>query len=251
MFFSLSFGRFYGIDSLIELLIVIVSFVISYYSYHVYKLIKEKNYKFFSFAFFAIGFSFIFKIASNFTIMNRVIVERANFIFVIWSQLQYMQMINFLSFTFYKIFHVMGFLILFLIVTRTKKKGEIILFLYLSILAVLLSIYFNFIFHITLMFLLIFLTYHFYENYTRHKNQNTELVFIAFLIILVSHSFFVFSDMNSLFYLIGEGLLLIGFLSLLTNQIIIKRKNKNFKNKENEKNKTRNSERHIRYIAKK
>jgi hypothetical protein len=272
MFFSLSFGRFYGIDSLIELLIIIVAAVISLYSHKIYKLIQDKNYKFFSLAFLAIAISFIFKILSNFTIFYRVRMEQANFVYVIFSQLKYAQLVNFFSFILYNFFYLLGFLILFLIISKTDKKEKIFLFIYLSILAILLSIYFNFIFHITIVFILIFLTVHFYDNHKKVNSTNSFLVFVAFLIILASHLLFIFSDVHSLFYILGEALLLVGFMSLLLNHIKIRlyykkgnsnnEENENLTNKfsnlhfskgkhKNEENKTRGYKRHLRSTTKK
>ncbi len=179
--------------------------------------------------------------------MHRVIVESANFIFVIWHQLQYMQLINFFSFMFFKTFHVIGFIILFFIVTRTKDKEKIFLFFYFSIIAIFLSIYFDFVFHLTLIFILLFLTHHFYENFKYKRNLNTRLVFIAFLLMLISHFFFIIENMYSVFYFIGEILLLIGFLFLLINQIKLKRENRT----KNEKtNKIRGNKRFTRRFAK-
>lgn len=246
MFLSLTLGRFYGIDSLIELLIIIVAGIISIYSHKIYKIVKEQNYKFFSWAFLLIAISFIFKILSNFTIYQKIKIEGINFVYTIFSQPSYMPIINFISFTLYNIFYLLGFLILFLILTKTDNKEKIFLFVYLGIIAILFSIYFNFIFHITLILILVFLTMHFYENHKNHRTTNTLLVFIAFLIMLISHISMIFSDMHSLFYMIAEGLMLIGFLSLLINQIKIKLTYKNGKKKQ-----TGSNKRYLKHTAKK
>lgn len=246
MFFSLTLGRFYGIDSLIEFLIIIVSAIISLYSHKIYKILKEQNYRFFSWAFLSIAISFIFKIFSNFTVYQRIRIEGINFVYTVFSQPHYMPIVDFITFTLYKIFYLLGFLILFLILTKTEKKEKIFLFVYLSIVVILFSIYFNFVFHITLVLILLFLTRHFYENHKNHRTTNALLVFIAFLIILVSHLFFIFSEMHSLVYMIGEGLMLIGFSSLLINQIKIKLFYKNGKKKQ-----TGSNKRYLRNIAKK
>lgn len=251
MFFSLSLGRFYGIDSLIELLIILVACVISLYSHKIYKIIKEHNYRFFSWAFLLIAVSFVFKILSNFTIYQRIKIEGINFVYTVLSQPSYIPIINFVSFTFYKIFYLLGFLILFLLLTKTEKKQNVFLFIYLSILAILFSIYFNFVFHLTIILILIFLTIHFYENHKNHRTTNSLLVFIGFLIILISHIFMVFSDMHSLFYLISEGLMLIAFLSLLVNQIKIKLAFKKLTYKNGKKEQTGSNKRYLRNTAKK
>lgn len=226
MEWTLVLGRFYGMDTFVEFLTILVSFFISFYSFRVYKMIKDKHYKWFSFAFLLLGISFIFKIFSNITFLHKVEVQEANFVFTFMSHLEFAQLINFFSFILYKTSHLIGFLILFLILTKNEDKERNLLFFYLSLIVILFSIYFNFIFHLTVFFILIYLTLHFYENYKKIDNINSFLVFISFLIILTSHLFFIFSDVYGLFYLFGEILLLIGFLCLLANQIGLKKKSK-------------------------
>jgi len=252
MVLQFALGKFYGIDSFIELLIIIVSGIISYYSHRIYRLINEKNYKFFSLAFLAIAVAFFFKILSNLTILHRIKVRGINFVAIVLSQPEYSQILNFLSYILYKLFMVAGFLILFFIVTRTDKKREMALFLYMGFIAVLFSIYFNFVFHLTLVFILFSLTIHYYNNYLQGKSQNRLLVFIAFLIMLVSNLFFLFSDIHGLFYLAGEALLLIAFSSLLLNQIKIRNKKSANLSKKNEqkKNKARDYKRYSGSIKK-
>ncbi len=221
MFLSLSLGRFYGIDSIIELLIVIVAGIISLYSHKIYKIIKEENYRYFSWAFLFIAISFLFKVLSNFTILSRIAIKQANFIYIITAQSKYMPIIDFFCFTFYKVFLLVGFLLLFLILSKSDKKENIFLFVYLSIIAILFSIYFNFIFFITILLILIFLTVHFYKNHKNHMTINSLLVYLGFILVSISHSLLIFEDVHSLFYIIGEGVLLIGFLCLLINHIKI------------------------------
>ncbi|MDP2925625.1 MAG: hypothetical protein Q8N99_04595 [Nanoarchaeota archaeon] len=228
MTFALSLGNFYGIDSLVEFFIVLVAFTISYCSYKAYKVTDKKNYGYFSLGFLFIGISFIFKILSNLTLLYKVRFVSYNFIFEAWTKFKYIETINFLSFISYKIFHVLGFLVLFLILTKTDKKEKVFMFLYMSLIVVFFSVYFNFIFHVTLVLLLIFLLEHFYRNHKRINSRNSKIVLNGFLIMLFSHIFLVFSEFHPIFYLIGEILLLIAFSSLLYNQMLIR---KNIKNK--------------------
>ena len=227
MVLNFSLGNMYGIDSFFELLIIIVSLIIAYSGYRIYKIIEDKKYKIFSLGFLALSISFIFKILSNLTIFYKVRINYVGLPFIGIMQWKYMELFNFASFIFYKVFHVIGFLILFFVITNTYKKDKILTMLYLGIIAVLFSIYFNFIFDLTIAILLLFLTMHFYQNYEKQKSKNAFLVFLAFLLMLVSHCFFMFSDMNLIFYLIGEILLMASFLNLLINQFRTERKMEN------------------------
>lgn len=225
----LTLGNIYGplnkILNILNILSVFVSFILYYYGHKVYSLIKDKNYKLFSIAFLMIAIAFIFKILSDLTILNRIEIREADFVFYLFSRFRYMQIINFFSLILYKVLYLTGFLILFLIIAKENDKEEISLFVYFSFITVLLSIYFDFIFHLTLVFLLVFISLHFYNNHKKLRSRNSLLVFSAFLMILIGHIFFAFSDISLLAHLIAEAFLLIGFLVLLVNQIQLKRKN--------------------------
>jgi hypothetical protein len=227
MSLQLSFGQFNGVDTLVEFFIIIVSLIISYYSHKIDKLVQEKSYKFFAWGFLSIAVAFVFKVISNITILNKVTVEKANFIFTFFANLQWAEIIQFISFVLYKVFFILGFLILFFIITKTEKKEKMFLFIYFGVITILFSIYINFIFHLTLVMILTLLTIHFYENYQRIKNRNSFLVFMAFLIILISHIFFIFVNIGSIFYLFGEIALLIAFTTLLVNHIGLKHEKTN------------------------
>lgn len=239
----LTLGRIYGIDSLIEFLSLIIAGITSYYSHRLYKLIGEKEFKYFSIAFLFIAISFLFKILSNITLTHYIQVSDANFIFTIASQFEYIQLINFFSFLFYKTFILLGLLILFFIATQTKRNQKIFLFIYLSLVTILFSIYFNFIFDLTLIFLLIFLTSYFYENYQKNKSNNSFMVFIGFLLFLIGRIILIFSGIHPLIYLIGEIFILFGFIALLINLIKIKNEQKT--------NKIRSYKGHLRSTTRK
>ena len=226
MIVNFSIGKYYGVDSLVEVLIIIVSLIIAYNSRKIYKLINDKSYKYFSYAFLAITLSFIFKILSNLTIVHRVRIVTANFVYTGLAQMQYIQLVKFLSYIAFKSFNILGFLLLFLVITKTEDKEKAFLFFYLGVISVLFSIYFDFVFHLTSIVILLFLVIHYYDNHKKVNNKNSKIVLIAFSIILLANLFFVFSEVHSLFYLIGEVLLLFGYMSLLINQIKIMRDGK-------------------------
>jgi hypothetical protein len=237
---DLSLGRFYGIDSLIEISIAVISFVIFGYSRRIYKIVRERNYQLFSWAFLLIGISFILKIISNFTLLHKIQFVGANFVYTIIHEFEYMDAINFIGYIGFKLLFALGFILLFLIITKTKQKEDIFLIFYLSIITLLFSIYFDFVFHLTIMFISLILTFHFYENHKTQREKSSLLVFLSFGLIFLSSLIFIFNEIHSAFYVLGEILLLAGFVIILINHI-------RSKNNE-EKNKYGDSERHIRSV---
>jgi hypothetical protein len=227
MIYQLSLGNFYGIDYLMDLLIVLVAGLVSYQSIRVYLIIKDKNYRVFSWAFLSIAVAYIFEIISNLTSSYTVVITNPNLIEFVTKELVEMRFVHFLSIIFYKTFLLVGFLLLFLIITRTNKKSETVLFIYLSLMTILFSVYLNFIFHLTLIILLIFLTSYFHENYLNTKTRTSYCVFVAFIFMLFGTVASMLSGYSIWVYLSSEVLLLVGFLVLLSNHLKIKNEKKN------------------------
>ncbi len=225
---GLSLGQFYGVDSIIEILAMFVSFQIAYYSNKIYKIIKERNYRFLSVGFLLIGISFIFQIIANLTILGRIRVEDLYFITHIFTDVgSSIGLVYFLSFGLYKLLYLAGFLFLFFMTTNIKNKENIFMYLYLGTVTIVFSIYFNSLFHITVILTLALIAMHFYGNYKKRRTFNTGLVFVAFLIMIIGHVFLLFSEDAPSLYIIGEFILLFGYSSLLLNQVKIKNEKKN------------------------
>ncbi len=234
MAISLSLGNFYGIDSLIDTLIVIVSFMIFSQSKRIYNLIKDKNFNYFSKAFLLVAIAYIFKVFYNLTWVYHIKIVQANLVQVFYEQLEVFQYLHLFSFILYKIFLIGGFLTLFLIFTKEFKKEQIILVSYLALIVIFCSILFNFIFYLTLVLVLFFITTYFYENYKKSKSKNSMLVFISFLIILFSNIVGIFYEFNPFIYLLQEVLLFFGFVILWINHFVFKTKNeKTYKIRDN------------------
>src|SRR3989339_2075033 len=68
---------FYGFDSIIELIAVVVCILLVYYSYKCFKLTKEKKYLYFSTAFLSLTIAFIAKIIGTLAIYKPTITRSA------------------------------------------------------------------------------------------------------------------------------------------------------------------------------
>lgn len=222
MMAPLSLGNFYGIDSLIDFLITLVAILVGSQSYRIYKITKDKNYKFFSWSFILISLGYLSKILANLTIFYRIKVLDLDFISFIIEEFNEINYIHFISFTFYKIFLLLGLLALFLTTKKNNKNEEIYLFVYLSLIAILFSIYFNFIFYLTIAVLLMILALYFYDNYKEKKSNRSLTTFIAFAIILTGSIINLFYIYNGFMYLFSETITFVGFLLIFLNHINLK-----------------------------
>ena len=215
---------FYGLDSVIELVAIIVSALLVYYSYKCYKLIKEAKYAYFSAAFLSLTFAFIAKITGTLAIYKPAVTRTAlgSMVHQAFTSLT-PSYINALLFIVYIFFTLLGFMILFLIVSRLSWKNQrvVALLLYFVFLATWISIIHYQLFYATSFVLLLLITYSYYRNYREIDNEKARFVAIAFGILLVSQAFFVFVIYSKVIYVLAELIQLLGFVYLLISFILI------------------------------
>ena len=215
---------FYGFDSVIESIAVLVSILLVYYSYKCFKLTREKKYLYFSTAFLSLTFAFIVKIIGTLAIYRPTITRTSlgSSIHQTFTNLTPYNL-NAIALVMHYFFMLLGFIILFLIISRLtwKNQGVIVLLLYFAFLATWLSIIHYQLFYATSFVLLLLITYSYYQNYREIKNEKARFVTIAFGILLISQAFFVFAIYSGTIYVLAELIQLLGFIYLLIPFILI------------------------------
>ncbi len=209
---------FYGIDSLLEIVIIITSFIISFYSYKIFSLIRNRQHKYFSIAFFLIGFGYFLRIVSNIIIHKSIKINLQSLLTIIMPTTLSIELIHFYSFFLFKLLTAIGFLLLFTIAVEVTKKAVILVMTYITFLAILLSsLYGTTIYHTILVAFLLFICWYYYNNYLKIKSKQSYRTLIGFLFILLAH--LIFPIDFPIFYVVGEISMIIGFFILLYNQI--------------------------------
>ena len=218
---------FYGFDSIIESIAIIVSVLLVYYSYKCFKLTKENKYLYFSTAFLSLTFAFIAKIIGTLAIYKPIITRSAlgSSIHQTFTSLT-PSGINALAFMVHMFFILLGFMILFLIISRLTWKNQrvIALLLYFVFLATWISVIHYQLFYLTSFVLLLLITYSYYNNYREIKTEKARFVLIAFGMLLVSQAFFIFVIYSRTIYVLAELIQLLGFIYLLIPFILIFKK---------------------------
>ncbi|MFH0867913.1 MAG: hypothetical protein V1831_01250 [Candidatus Woesearchaeota archaeon] len=218
---------FYGFDSIIELIAVIVCVLLVYYSYKCFKLTKENKYLHFSTAFLSLTFAFIAKIIGTLAIYKPTITRSAvgSSIHQAFTNLTPYS-INAIAFIAYAFFILLGFMILFLIISRLRWSNfrVIALLVYFVFLATWISVIHYQLLYATSFVILLLISYSYYRNYIRVKSEKARFVTFAFGILLISQAFFVFVIYSKTIYVLAELIQLLGFVYLLIPFILIFRK---------------------------
>lgn len=218
---------FYGFDSIIELIAIIVCVLLVYYSYKCFKLTRENKYIYFSIAFLSLTFAFISKITGTLAIYKPAITRSAlgSSIHQAFRSLT-PSSINAIAFIVYMFFILLGFMILFLIISKLTWKNQkvILLLTYFVLIATWISVVHYQLFYVTSFVILLLVTHSYYQNYKKIKSTNAMLVLISFGILLTSQAFFVFVIYSKTIYVLAELIQLLGFICLLMPFILIFKK---------------------------
>ncbi len=225
---------FARLDIAFSVIGIVVALLVAGYSFRMYRINKENKYAYFSFAFILVSFSFFSQIMTN-SILNFTPVrdvaadvlrplagERLSLSSIFYRLGFFAQMVSMLA----------AWLLIFFISQKPRQRlrkyyevSQIALFIYLVLLVSVVSNFKYFVFYLTSAVLLGLITLNYYKNYLNtNKNARAFNVMLSFLFILAGNVALVFVFLSQMLYVIGEGLILIGFLQLLYTYYSVTRK---------------------------
>ena len=220
MFFAYSSPPwFFGYDAILEFVFAVVSLVIALFAFKIYKVSDQKQVKLFGIAFLFVSLSYFTQSLFNYLIISRTnatICRALNW----WS----VALFDTLGLYVHMGLMIIGLIILVYMSFKTEKQRILWLLLATSLLILLLSANRVYIFFLLSSVYLLFITWHFVENYLSNRKTRTLLVAVAFLFLLFGNIHFIFSVDHQLFYVIGHFLELCAYLLILWNFFLVLRK---------------------------
>jgi hypothetical protein len=207
---------FYGIDYVFDLVSVIVGLLISYFSYKTYRYTSQKKYLYFASSFFLVAIAFVSKILATIPVYSKELqVETVGLVTVTSQIIKKAVWANQFGISIARLVMLVAFLILLLVALKVKDKKIIALFVYFLIISTTLVSQSYIVFHLTLLIMMGILFLNYKCNYLKKKSFNSKLVMSSFFLLLVSQIFFVFEGLVEHFYVMGESVQLLGYLTLL------------------------------------
>ena len=206
---------FYGKDIVIDVVSMLVLLLIAYFSIRYYEIDKRKNYLFLALSFVIMAVSFIFKIITNFTLYSSII-RTAQFgaLTFIYPSLQSSDILFTVGFLIHRILMLLGLLLLYSIYTKTNRSS-----LFIITYLILISTYFSwpayYLFHLTSLIFLYFITLHYWNSYKRIKHDTNRWLLYSFSLITLSEIVFIFIGIEEELYVAAEAIQLLGYIALL------------------------------------
>lgn len=216
---------FYGIDIIFEILAVIVTLIISLYSFKLYKFSHQRSHKYFSVFFMTFAVSFLAKIATNFVLYYQNSVKTVLEPVIIKYNLLSKSMFFFQAgYDIHRFLMLIGLLGIYWLVSKSKDNEHRWLFAFLLLVITMFSFEAYFVFHFTAAVLLGFIVKHFKDICDRVSKKtivHAQLNLLAFSLLLLSQVVFIFTWLNTGIYVVAEVVQLAGFATFLINMLLL------------------------------
>ena len=230
VYFYLVPSSFLKFSVIMQILFAIVSILVSYFSFSIYKISKQREIKLFGISFLLISFSYIILAIVHSAIAFPTIVVIAKLATNNISRL------GGIGLLLYIILFTMGLITLSYTKLKIKSGKAYYLLLGLALITIITplvitstlypliasgSVYTLFITSkILSVFLLTFIIYNYLEEYSKNNNKKTLLISIAFTLLFLSNVDFILSIKYYQAYIIGNILELIAYIFILISLIL-------------------------------
>lgn len=210
-------GYIYQLDEFFGLIALIVTLLISFYSYKIYSFSKRDQYLLFAASFFLISVGFFLKLIFDIALETESLTKS---IFLGTMQIAGVEKLLMLGYMF---FVLAGYVLLLIVALRVRKEVSLYIFL-IAIVSLFVSQNYYITFHSIMVIVLGALFVHFYRNFAKSRLLNAGLVWYAFTMIMFAQVMTFFIFYSNKFYLLANLFNICGFLLLLSNFVLVLKK---------------------------
>jgi len=207
---------FFNYSIILEVIFAVITLVVSYYAFKVFKLTDKKQAKLFSTAFVFICLSYVIQAMLNIIILWKIADRVVSMI-----NLRDAALLNLFGLYAHALFFIIGIIIL----AYVNFKVDNIKIVWLIVALVVTSIFFTpnklILFYMLSSILLMFIVVNYFLNYVRHKTPNTMLVLVAMIFLLFGALHYLFALDHEIYYVIGHILEFFAYSMILINLYLI------------------------------
>ncbi len=212
----------------LEVIFAVITLLVSFYAWKIFKITEERNVRLFSLAFLFIALSYITQSVLNFIILTRLDDDVCMLI-----NLRDVYLLNLFGLYMHAILFLIGILLLAYVALKIHSFPTFVLMFFLIFTSLYFTPYKTFMLYLLSTVLLGFIVYYYLVNYWNNRKTTTLLVLISMILLFVAYLHFIFAMNNILYYIIGHILELLAYLIVFITLLIIlrlgKQKQKNGK----------------------
>jgi hypothetical protein len=219
---------FLGPDIIIDFFSFLVLLIFATLSLKYYKLSGNKKFLYLGLAFSLVSLGEFSKIIMNIGLYyDFTVVYKVGKIIVTSQMVKSIDAVYYIGFFLHRFLIMLGFYLLYYTTRKNKSGVEHLLILYFIVISAIFISNVYYLFNITVSVLLAIIFASYLQVYRKTKTENTKILSLAFLILLVSYLVMTFSRMNSGIYIAANILQLISYSILLYIIIKIYKHNEN------------------------
>ena len=211
---------FYGIDSLFDIVFVLVSILIAAFARKAFRLTRERKFLslYWAFVFFAIAF--LVKILTHVILYFKYMNVNVLNLFLVLGEITFGFQIGYF---FYRLVFLLSLIMLLSLTIHITDKRILVILQIFAILFAATSTHLPMLFHIVATVFLFFICNTCRLNYKSRGTLPSKLVAYSFLMFFISQVMFVLMVWQSFAYVLGETMQLIGSILLLASLSLVRR----------------------------
>ncbi len=204
---------FLSADVLIEVFSFLVLGIFCFLSCRYYKISRKKNFLYLGFGFLLIAVAQLAVILTKIILYyDTTFIQQVGQFIVTSHVVNSIDIFYYIGFFFQKFLTLAGFYIIY----RLPKRnfGDVLLAIYFLIISAVFSVKAEYVYHITVLVLLVLIIRNYYQVYLKNKSVNTKILIAAFVILALGHIVGLLSKMQ-VFYAVSNVIELISYVILL------------------------------------
>ncbi len=207
---------FGGSSIFIVLFFALVTLLIAYYAYKMYRIAKQSSTLYFGLAFLSISISYFIQALFNFLKLKSI--GSADLLFLSAKELAVSTIqLSVLAMIMHVLFMVLGFALLAYVTLKERGSKIFLLFVSLSFVAILFTPYFHIVFNLIVAIFLLFIAAQHYQRHAKLGTTTTFLVFSGFSLLFIGHILMVAVNIVQTFYVLAHIITMVGYIVLLVS----------------------------------
>lgn len=202
-----------------DVIIEIFSFIVLIFFFLLciksYRLNKNKSSLWLGVGFFLIALAELSTISTKIVLYyDTIFTQNIGRMVVTYNFVKTVDLFYYVGFFFHKLLTLLGLYVIYRIPQKVRLSGDVFLAVCFLFISAIFGNTFYYIFHLTALILLVFITDNYYKVYKINKSENTKILLVAFSILTISHALFILSGF-SMIYVISQFMQLVSYLILL------------------------------------
>ncbi|MFW5991509.1 MAG: hypothetical protein ACOCQX_04740 [Candidatus Nanoarchaeia archaeon] len=210
---------FYKYNVILEFLFAIVTLIVAYIAFSIYKKTSQKYVLYFGLGFASFTVSYVIQ-----SVLNLIILSRMGSSDELLVKLISVQAFNSIGLLTHAFFFTIGLAFLLFITFKEKRLRFLAFLILVSVSVIFASTNTLYMFYLISSIFLLFISWHYMANYLKSRKLSQLFVALAFLFLFFGHFHFLISVNHQTLYVIGKLLELLTYCFILGNFYVVYKK---------------------------